>query len=152
MVLRQCSWARFTRGKTAVPKLTLSCCLFALCLARLVDADAADSPDGIQLELSPRICTMAADDKQCRTQVHAAWKSGREMSVCLIVVNRPDLKHCWEHAVEGSISVDLLGAEDVTFEIQEADRRQILASEVMRVVRESVRYRHRRRQAWSLFE
>jgi Protein of unknown function (DUF3019) len=95
---------------------------------------------------------MAADDKQCKTKVRAAWRSGHQISVCLMVVDRPDLRHCWEHASEGSVSVELLAAEDVTFRLEDADRPQVLLSDVMHVVRESVRYRHRRRQPWSLFE
>ena len=150
--MRQCSWARFTRGKTAVPALTLASLLFPLCLLSPFDARSDDPSDGVHLELSPRICTMAADDKECRTQVRAAWRSGHSVSVCLIVVDRPDLKHCWQHARDGSMSMEVLAAEDVTFRLEDADRSQLLLSDILRVVRESVRYRHRRRQPWSLFE
>lgn len=127
-------------------------CLFCLWLLSPFDARSDNPADPVQLELSPRICTMAADDKECRTQVRAVWHAGHAISVCLIVVDRPALKHCWEHVSEGSISLDVLASQDVAFRLEDAERRQVLFSDVMHVVRESVRYRHRRRQPWSLFE
>jgi hypothetical protein len=106
----------------------------------------------IQLELSPRICTLGAHDKQCQTEVHAQWSAPRDESLCLVIVDRPDVKRCWEHYSQGTYSITLTFADDLTFELRDAALQNVLASEVLRVIKEALHYRHRRRDPWNIFE
>jgi hypothetical protein len=115
-------------------------------------AAAAPSDADIHLELSPRICTLASHDKQCKTEVHAQWSAPREESLCLVIVDRPDVKHCWEHFSQGTYSIDLTFVEDLTVELRDPGLQNVLASEVLRVIREALRYRHKRREPWNIFE
>jgi hypothetical protein len=108
--------------------------------------------DNIHLELSPRICTLGARDKQCQTEVHAQWNAPREESLCLIILDRPDVKHCWEHYSQGTYSINLTFVDDLTFQLRDPALQNVLASEVLRVIREALRYRHRRRDPWNIFE
>ena len=114
-------------------------------------AAAAPSDADIHLELSPRICTLANNDKQCQTEVHAQWSAPREESLCLVIVDRPDVKRCWEHYSQGTYSIDLTFADDLTFQLRDQDTRNVLASEVLRVIREALHYRHKRREPWNIF-
>jgi hypothetical protein len=114
-------------------------------------APTVDS-DSIHLELSPRICTLASHDKQCQTAVHAQWTASREESLCLVIVDRPDIKHCWEHYSQGTYSIDLTFVDDLTFQLRDPGLQNILASEVLRVIREALHYRHRRREPWNIFQ
>ena len=107
--------------------------------------------DNIRLELSPRICTLASNDKQCKTEVHAQWSAPHEESLCLVIVDRPDVKRCWEHYSQGTYSIELTFVDDVTFQLRDADMQSVLASEVLRVIREALHYRHRRREPWNIF-
>ncbi len=107
--------------------------------------------DHIQLEISPRICTLAAKDTQCETPVHAQWRSPHEESLCLIIVARPDVKRCWEHYSEGTYTIELTFTQDLLFQLRDLSLEHVLASEALRVIREAVRFRHKRRQPWSLF-
>ena len=134
--------------------LTTSCLLAALGVAVANHADAATSgrEDGIRLELSPRICTLGSNDKQCETKVHAQWTSPREESLCLVIEGRPEVKRCWEHFSHGTYSVELTFAEDLTFQLRDPGLQNILASEALRVIREALRYRHKRRQPWNIFD
>lgn len=150
MVLQQCSWARFTRGDTALAEYFSGWVLLWAVFSPTVKA--ADALSGLELELRPRVCTLAADDQQCRTQAQVSWRSAGAFSLCLVILERPELTRCWESASEGNATVDLVAAKDVTVELTDATQQHVLASSVMRVVRESVRYRPRRRQPWSLFE
>jgi Protein of unknown function (DUF3019) len=112
----------------------------------------ADPPEpSIQLEISPRICTLAGNDKQCQTAVHAQWRAQQEESLCLVIVMRPDIKHCWEHYSAGTYTLELTFADDLTFQLRDLALERVLASEVLRVIREAVRYRHKRRQPWNIF-
>ena len=116
-------------------------------------AAGADTEEGnIHLELSPRICTLGAKDKQCQTEVHAQWSSPREESLCLVILDRPEIKHCWEHYSQGTYSIDLTFMDDLTFQLRDPALQNILASEVLRVIREALHYRHRRRDPWNIFE
>lgn len=117
-------------------------------------AHAAISPPdpNIQLRISPRICTLTAKDTQCETPVHAQWRSAHEESLCLVIVTRPDVKRCWEHYAEGTYTIELTFAEDLTFQLRDMSLDRVLASEVLRVIREALRFRHKRRQPWNLFD
>jgi Protein of unknown function (DUF3019) len=118
-----------------------------------IAADGAGTgEDNIHLELSPRICTLGARDKQCKTEVHAQWSAPREESLCLIILDRPDVKHCWEHYSQGTYSIALTFVDDVTFQLRDPAMQNVLASEVLRVIREALHYRHRRRDPWNIFE
>jgi Protein of unknown function (DUF3019) len=111
----------------------------------------AIADNNIHLELSPRICTLASNDKQCKTEVHAQWSAPHEESLCLVIVDRPDVKRCWEHYSQGTYSIDLTFVDDITFQLRDADMQNVLASEVLRVIREALHYRHRRREPWNIF-
>ena len=69
-----------------------------------------------------------------------------------MLIGRPEIKQCWEHYAAGTYSVELVFAEDLTFELRDPGLRNILASAVLRVIREALQYRHRRRQPWNIFD
>ena len=107
--------------------------------------------EDIHLELSPRICTLASHDKQCQTEVHAQWSAPREESLCLVILDRPEIKHCWEHYTQGTYSIELTFVDDLTFQLRDPGLQNILASEVLHVIREALHYRHKRREPWNIF-
>jgi hypothetical protein len=131
--------------------LVTVCVLTALALALQAPVPAA-TDSNIRLELSPRICTLAATDKQCETRVYAKWRSPREESLCLVILDRPEVKRCWERYSEGTYSIELVFAEDLVFQLRDLELRNVLASEALRVIREAIRYRHKRRQPWNIFD
>jgi len=115
-------------------------------------AASGDEPGDIRLELSPRICTLTGKDAQCDTVVHANWRAPRNESLCLVIVGRPEVKRCWEQYVEGSYSIELVFSTDLVFQLRDVDLQQVLTSEVLRVIREAIRYRHKRREPWNIFD
>jgi hypothetical protein len=118
----------------------------------LAGAASPTPGDGIRLELSPRICTLGADDKQCEARVHANWRSAREESLCLVILDRPEVKRCWENYSNGTYSIELVFTEDVVFQLKDLELQHVLASEALRVIREALRYRHKRREPWNIFD
>ncbi|HEX5461545.1 MAG TPA: DUF3019 domain-containing protein [Steroidobacteraceae bacterium] len=110
------------------------------------------SSKAIRLEISPRLCTLAARDKQCDVVVHASWSAPREESLCLVLLGRPQIKRCWEDYASGRYTLRLEFAQDLTFQLRDPSLRNVLASEVLRVLREALQYRHRRRQPWNIFD
>jgi hypothetical protein len=115
-------------------------------------AGAETGRGDIRLELSPRICTLGADDKQCETRVNAKWRSPHEESLCLVIVDRPEIKRCWENYTQGSYSIELVFSDDLVFQLKDPQLQQLFASEALRVIREALRYRHKRRQPWNIFD
>jgi hypothetical protein len=128
------------------------CVLAVLASALQAPAALSATDSDIRLELSPRICTLAATDKQCETRVSAKWQSTREESLCLVILDRPEVKRCWENYSEGTYSIQLVFAEDLVFQLRDVDLRNVLASQALRVIREAIRYRHKRRQPWNIFD
>ena len=126
--------------------------LLGLWTAPLAYSAMGPSDENIRLEISPRICTLTGRDKQCETPVHAQWRSSHEESLCLVIVTRPNVKRCWEHYAKGTYTIQLTFAEDVTFQLRDVSLEHVLASEVLRVIREAILYRHRRRQPWNIFD
>ena len=122
-----------------------------LLLPQAAGAASNTTDDGIHLELSPRICTLGTHDKQCQTEVHAQWSAPREESLCLVILDRPEIKRCWEHYSQGTYSLELTFADDLTFQLRDPGSQNILASEVLRVIREALHYRHKRREPWNIF-
>ncbi len=125
-------------------------CLGVLCTLRAA-ATAADAGNAIRLELRPRICTLTVKDTQCDTVVSATWRSPRDESLCLVIVGRPEVKRCWENYSQGSYSIELTFSDDLVFQLKDTALQQVLASEMLRVIREAIRYRHRRPEPWNIF-
>lgn len=132
--------------------LTALAVTVGLSLSSVAHAAMDPADDAIQLEISPRICTLAGSDKQCVTPVHAQWRSPRDESLCLVIVARPEVKHCWEHYSQGNYTIELTFAEDLIFQLRDVSLEHVLASEALRVIREAIRYRHKRRQPWNIFD
>jgi hypothetical protein len=128
----------------------LLCLLFALVPAAGAATDPV--PADIRLEISPRICTLKGNDKQCQTPIHAQWKARHDESLCLVILDRPEVKHCWEHFSQGNYTIELTFGEDLTFQLRDVSLEHVLASEALRVIREAILYRHRRRQPWNVFD
>jgi hypothetical protein len=126
-------------------------CMVILIVAVLTGG-MGDPGSGIELELSPRVCTLAANERQCSTTVHAKWHSPREESLCLVILGRSDVKRCWEHYSEGTYNIELVFSDDLLFELKDSRLETVLASEALRIIREAIRYRHRRRDPWNIFE
>jgi hypothetical protein len=128
----------------------LAALLWAVQTSAMGGADT--SGNDIRLELSPRICTLAIDDKQCETRIHAKWRAPHEESLCLVIVDRPEVKRCWENYSEGTYTIDLVFADDLIFQLRDPELQHVLAFEALRVIREAIHYRHKRRQPWNIFD
>jgi Protein of unknown function (DUF3019) len=153
MALQQFSSVRSIRSNAIHGGMALASVLLSLGLLSpsRTNAASSDERDDIQLELRPRICTLTANDTQCDTVVHATWQSPRNESLCLVIVGRPEVKRCWEKYSEGTYSIELTFSADLVFQLKDLDLQQVLASDVLRVIREAIRYRHKRREPWNIF-
>jgi hypothetical protein len=137
---------RFTRFRTSLGGAAL------VCFINLLGAQSAPAAgDALELTLTPRVCTLAADDTECAARVQASWRSPHPVSICLVVADRPDAGRCWDEVSEGAYALELRATGDVTFELRDRGH-QLLASSTLRVVRETKRYRHKRREPWNVFD
>ena len=73
--------------------------------------------------MRPRVCTLSGDDTTCNTTVHAQWRSRRNESLCLLIVDRPHVRQCWEDHKEGVYSVEISFSEDLVVELRDAELR-----------------------------
>ena len=143
-------WARLAAA------VGLLCTTAALAAANVGSAPgpgaSGPSDEDIHLEISPRICTLTGNDKQCSTPVHAQWRSNHDESLCLVILEHKEIQRCWEHYSAGTYTVDLVFTQDVVFQLRDVSLEHVLASEALRVIREAIQYRHRRRQPWNIFD
>lgn len=72
--------------------------------------------------------------------------------MCLVIVDRPEIKRCWENYSQGTYSVELTFTEDLLFQLKDLDLQNVVASEALRVIREAIRYRRKRIEPWNIFE
>jgi len=123
--------------------------LLSLGVAGLVHADSSAAQ--IELQVRPRVCTLRAHEDACQTTVRAEWRADRNESLCLIIVDRPDVKRCWENYSEGVYSIELTFSEDLIVELRDPQLEQVLASQAVSVIREALQLRRRRHQPWSIW-
>jgi hypothetical protein len=111
--------------------------------------DASRPP--VELKVRPRVCTLAGDDATCETTVHAQWRSPRNESLCLIIVDRPEVRQCWEDHKQGVYSVEISFSADLVVELRDAQLDRVLASQAIAVIRQALQLRHKRRAPWNIF-
>jgi len=135
-------------------ELALAGLLACLALTPPARATAALEPAraDIRLELSPRICTLGVKDQQCEARVQATWRAPAEESLCLVIEGRPEVKQCWENYAAGTYTIELVFNDDLLFELKDLELQRVLAAETLRVIREAIHYRHKRRQPWNVFD
>jgi hypothetical protein len=124
--------------------------LLSLLLSAGAHPAASTERSAIRLELTPRICTLAAGDESCDTVVTAQWRAPRDESLCLLIVGQPQVRQCWEDHSEGVYTVRLLFKEDLLVELRDMELREVLASETIAVIKEALRLRRKRRQPWDI--
>lgn len=152
-MLRLFSSEQRTRGSTLRRKVR-SCALASILIlsTRTANADTRLALDpGVHLELTPKICTVKADDASCETRVLAQWHAAHDESLCLVIAEKPEVKHCWDHYSHGSYSIELTFNTDLRFELKDPQLRDTMATESLRLIRQALEYRHRRRAPWNVF-
>jgi len=108
-------------------------------------------PRDIVLDVRPRVCTLSASEPACEANVRASWSARQNESLCLVIVDHPDIKRCWDNYSQGEYSVTLVFSEDLVVQLRDPELQQVLASKAVTVIREALRLRRKRRQPWNIF-
>ena len=116
--------------------------------AAALAADA--SRPRVELKLRPRVCTLSEEETTCNTTVHAQWRSSRNESLCLLIVDHPQVRQCWEDHKEGVYSVEVSFSDDLVVELRDTEVDRVLASQAIAVIRQALQLRHRRRAPWNI--
>lgn len=135
---------------------TSKCCKATLASVLLLSVHTAAAADDasrppIDLKVRPRVCTLAGDATTCNTTVHAQWRSPRNESLCLLIVDRPEVRQCWEDHRQGVYSVEVSFSEDLVIELRDTELDRVLASQAIAVIRQALLLRHKRRPPWNIF-
>ncbi|MET0535835.1 MAG: DUF3019 domain-containing protein [Steroidobacter sp.] len=137
----------------SISKCSNAAWLCALLAAAVPASDAADTEQQqpIDLRLRPRVCTLSENDTACSTTVHAQWRSTRNESLCLVIVDQPNIRRCWEDHSEGLYSVEVVFSQDLVIQLRDTELDRVLASQAIAVIRKAIQFRRKRRQPWSIF-
>jgi hypothetical protein len=82
--------------------------------------------------------------------VTAQWRSPRDESLCLFIVDHPQVRQCWEQHSEGVYSVRLEFNRDLLVQLRDPQLQTVLAAEAIAVIKEALRLRRKRRQPWDI--
>jgi hypothetical protein len=126
-------------------------CALAAVGAPSAAVHGSDALERIQLEVRPKVCTLAAEDEYCRATVRAHWRSTQNEALCLVIVGQPHVQRCWENHSEGRHTVELAFSTDLTVELRDSDLERVLAAQTISVIREALQLRRKRRQPWDIF-
>ncbi len=114
----------------------------------------AAGPNGgtadIELRVQPRVCSLSSDEDTCEATVKAQWRAPANESLCVVIVDRPDVRRCWENFSEGTYEVELTFDRDLTVQLRDPQLQQVLASQTIAVIKEALQLRRKRRQPWNL--
>lgn len=119
--------------------------VFSALLALSARADQA------QLELKPQVCALSESEELCREQIDIEWRSGESLQVCLFIDGEQTPLACWYERRRGDYEYQAQTKESLTFELRQQPGDQLLAREILSVIREHTDYRYRRRKPWSFF-
>jgi hypothetical protein len=136
--------------------LISKCCNAALASVLLLSVHPAAAADdasrpAVELKVRPRVCTLSENDTTCDTTVHAQWRSPRNESLCLFIVDRPDVRQCWENHKEGVYSIEVSFSKDLVVQLRDTELDRVLASQAIAVIRQALQLRHKRRAPWNIF-
>lgn len=134
-------------------RLAAAALQFGVCCSSLLPpiVSRAAAPADVRLVIHPQVCTLSRHVQQCDIPIEAIWLSDRPESLCLIILQRRDIKQCWENYRSGTYTIELTFTHDLTFQLRDPKLQDVLASEVLRVIREAIQYRQRRRDVWDIF-
>jgi hypothetical protein len=132
-------------------KYSSAALLFGLLIGTPASAAADAGQPPIELQLRPRVCTLADNDATCNTTVRAQWRSARNESLCLVIVDQPQIRRCWEQHSEGTYSVEVSFSQDLVIQLRDTELDRVLASQAIAVIRKALQLRRKRRQPWSIF-
>lgn len=107
--------------------------------------------DQAQLALKPQVCALSKDEELCREQIDIEWRSGERLQVCLFLNGESAPLACWRERRQGDYEYQAQTKESLTFELRRQPGDQLLAREILTVIREHTDYRYRRRKPWSFF-
>ena len=125
--------------------------MYGLLIAAPAGVAADEGQQPIDLRLRPRVCTLADNDATCHTTVRAQWRSARNESLCLVIVDQPHIRRCWEQHSEGLYSVEVSFSQDLVVQLRDTEVDRVLASQAIAVIRKALQFRRKRRQPWSIF-
>ena len=114
-------------------------------------AGDSERQESIELQLRPRVCTLSDNDAVCNITVRAQWRSTRNESLCLVIVDHPHIRRCWEDHSAGTYSVELAFSQDLIVQLRDSELDRVLVSQAVAVIRKALRFRRKRRQPWSIF-
>jgi hypothetical protein len=82
--------------------------------------------------------------------VTAQWHAPQDESLCLLIMDHPQIKRCWEHQAAGIYAVRLEFSRDLRVELRDPQLQTVLAAEAIAVIKEALRLRRKRRQPWDI--
>ena len=105
----------------------------------------------IEFSIKPNLCVLSNDETACHDTLEIRWRVTEPIDVCLYQSDKRLPLRCWENELSGVHQVDIAISRNINFQLREVEDESLLAKRNFEVVQDTVKYRHRRRNAWSFF-
>lgn len=136
------------------------CVLFIFVFIFAMGNSASFAQDPVQLEslipkvrlyVKPKVCVLSERESLCKDRIKIVWHASDEISPCLFQEGRKAPLHCWKNKKKGRYQFHLVTENSVKFILKPYDEAIQLASSEFEVLKNQLKYRHRRRNSWSFF-
>lgn len=114
-------------------------------------AAASSAAAEAELDLTPSVCALSANQSRCEERVNIEWQAGQTQALCLFVDRESEPLACWEKDDQGQYRYQADTDESLTFQLRRTLDGELLASELFEVIREYTEFRSRRRKPWNFF-
>ena len=123
-----------------------------LCALALISASLSAAPlPVIEFSIKPNLCVLSDGEESCHDTLMLKWHSDEPRNLCLYQGEKRLPLRCWEGETEGNHYVEITVKQNIDFQLREIGDEELLARGEFQVVQDNVKYRHRRRNAWSFF-
>ncbi|PCK03416.1 MAG: peptidoglycan-binding LysM [Alteromonadaceae bacterium] len=127
------------------------CALSMLILVASVRAEPPRELPGIIFSVKPRLCVLSERERHCSDKLELKWQAPTRQSLCLHRSDQASAIKCWTRKFSGIHEVEISTADDIEFQLVAVTDQAPLVTQTFEVVKSDVKYRRRRRNAWSFF-
>lgn len=105
----------------------------------------------IEFVIKPNLCILSEGEKSCEDTLQLKWHSDAPRSLCLYQSGEQFPMKCWENEYGGEHNVLISASHNIDFQLRQKDENELIVQREFQVMQDNVKYRYRRRNAWSFF-
>ncbi|TQV86899.1 DUF3019 domain-containing protein [Aliikangiella coralliicola] len=103
------------------------------------------------LFLSPNLCLLSQKESQCEIKLHVRWQTQSPGHYCIKVSDENQVLQCWKNTKNAQTEVELKLKNNLSVSLIEQESEQKIYQQTVRLQRQVVKYRRKRRNPWQFY-